>query len=300
MSQCKVKGGPRIEGVVASFEARSLPALKDGLLSMAASICESCSMSATPIILPATMNNDEVIDVDVSPVVEKNFDLLSVIAGVKPFAGLSDPILRSISETAVVRRYAAGQTVYATGQFDGGEIFIVAKGLMRVSVIDADTGSVVVDDLGPNSAFAIDLAFCDPESSVFSRLSITAGEDLTLVFVESEALRGLAGQRPSLMRNIAHFFAEDLGARRFNATAAQAAPQQRVYSQLIKYVERDEISGSWRVPQMPKHRELADLANVDENIAAAAVASLIQDGVAQRDYPGLVVNDMTRLHELAG
>ncbi len=267
---------------------------------MAVRICESCSMSATPIILPATIDNNEVIDVDVSPVVDKNFTMSSVIAAVKPFAGLSDAILSAVGETAVVRRYAAGQSVYAMGQFDGGEIFIVAKGLMRVSVIDAGTGSVVVDDLGPNSTFAIDLAFCDPESSVFSRLSITAEEDLKLVFIDSEALRGLAGQRPSLMRNIAHFFAEDLGARRFNATAAQAAPQQRVYSQLIKYVERDEITGCWRVPQMPKHRELADLANVDENVAAAAVATLIQEGIAQRDYPGLVVNDMTRLHELAG
>ncbi len=51
---------------------------------------------------------------------------------------------------------------------------------------------------------------------------------------------------------------------------------------------------------MPKHRELADEAGVEEALTAGAVASLIQQGVARRDYPGLVINDMARLNELAG
>jgi|GEM_PF-1316381 len=257
-------------------------------------------MSATPIILPATPGDDAIIDVDASPVVDTEIDCVSIIAGTKPFKGLADPILKAIAETAVVRKYSAGQTVFAMGQFDGADVFVVAEGLMRVSIVDAETGSIVVEDLGANAAFAIDLAFCGADNGVFSRLSITAEEKLTLVFIEAEALHALAGQRPSLMRNIATFFAEDLGARRFNATAAQAAPQQRVFSQLLTFVQRDEIAGVWRVPQMPKHRELADMADVEEAIAAGAVATLIQEGVAQRDYPGLIVNDMSRLNELAG
>ncbi len=267
-------------------------------------------MSATPIILPATTDEDDVIDVDASPVAEDvaadetvaedAVDTASAIAAAKPFAGLSDAIIEAVAESAVARRYAAGQTVFSMGQFDGAEIMVVAKGAMRVSVVDPETGSIVVDDLGPKSAFAIDLTFCGAENSVFSRLSVTAEEDLTLVFIEAEALRALAGQRPSLMRNIAHYFAEELGARRFNAMTAQAAPQQRVFAQLLQFIERDNVLGVWRVPQMPKHRELADLADVEESIAAGAVAALIQEGVAQRDYPGLVINDMTRLNELAG
>ncbi len=257
-------------------------------------------MSATPIILPATTDKDEAIDVDVSPVAADSTDIVSAIAAARPFSGLSDKIVDAVAQSAVARSYSAGQTVFSMGQYDGADAIVVARGVMRVSIIDAETGSVVVDDLGPNSAFAIDLTFCGAENSVFSRLSVTAEEELTLVFIEAEALRGLAGQRPSLMRNIARYFAEELGARRFNATTAQAAPQQRVFAQLLKFIERDNVQGLWRVPQMPKHRELADLADVEEGIAAGAVATLIQEGIAQRDYPGLIVNDMARLNELVG
>ncbi len=295
-----VKSADRIGTVRALIEARSLPALKGALLLTFDERRESRCMSATPIILPATTDKDEVIDVDASPVAEDNINVVSAIAAAKPFSGLSDAIVEAVAESAVARKYSAGQTVFSMGQFDGADIIVVARGQMRVSVIDAETGSIVVDDLAPKSAFAIDLTFCGAENSVFSRLAVTAEDDLSLVFVEAEALRALAGQRPSLMRNIAHYFAEELGARRFNATTAQAAPQQRVFAQLLKFIERDNVLGVWRVPQMPKHRELADLAGVEESIAAGAVATLIQEGVAQRDYPGLVVNDMSRLNELAG
>lgn len=257
-------------------------------------------MSATPIIVPMPTDTDDVIDVEASPVAHENFDHVAAIAATRPFLGLSDAIIDAVAENAVARHYSAGQTVFSLGQFDGAEFIIVASGQMRVSVINAETGSVMIDDLGAGSAFAIDLTFCGVEHSVFSRLSVTAENDLSLVFVEAEVLRTLAGQRPSLMRNIAHYFAEELGSLRFNATVAEAAPQQRVFTELLRFIERDNVLGVWRVPQMPKHRELADLADVDEGVAAGAVAMLIQEGVAQRDYPGLVVNDMARLNELAG
>jgi hypothetical protein len=50
---------------------------------------------------------------------------------------------------------------------------------------------------------------------------------------------------------------------------------------------------------MPKHRELAERAGADEAAAASAVAQLIQQGVARREYPGLVIADMAGLARLA-
>lgn len=257
-------------------------------------------MSATPIILPTVTDDNDVIDVEASSIIEENIDIAATIAATRPFSGLADAIIDAVSEAAIIRQYSAGQTVFSLGQFDGAEFMIVAEGEMRVSVIDAETGSVIVDDLGPETAFAIDLTFRNVQQDVFSRLSVTAETDLALVFIEAETMRMLAGQRPSLMRNIAHYFAEELGARRFNATTPKAAPQQRVFAELLRFVERDNVDGVWRVPQMPKHRELADLADVDEGAAAGAVAALIQEGVAQRDYPGLIINDMARLNDLSG
>ena len=257
-------------------------------------------MPAKPIILPATLSDDDVIDVEASPLAEGDIDIAGALTGAAPFAGLSDPVIAAIAENAIGRRYGAGQTVYSAGQYDGADAFVVAAGKMRVSVVDAGSGSVMVDDIEPGGCFAIDLTFIGNDNSVFSRLSVTAEEDLTVIMIDAEALRTLAGQRPSLMRNVANYFAGELSVRRFNADVAEVAPQQRVFAELLKYIERDDVSGIWRVPKMPKHRELAVLAGVEESVAAGAVAALIQEGVAQRDYPGLVVNDMARLNQLAG
>lgn len=257
-------------------------------------------MSATPIILPATPDDDDVIDVEASPLAQGDINVAGALAAAMPFSGLADAVIDAIAENAIGRRYGAGQSVYSVGQYDGGEVFVVAGGKMRVSVIDADSGSIMVDDIAAGGSFAIDLTFIGEDNSVFPRLSVTAEEDLTVVMIDAEALRTLAGQRPSLMRNLAQYFAAELCARRFNADAVQTAPQQRVFAELLKYIERDNVMGVWRVPKMPKHRELADLADVEESVAAGAVAALIQEGVAERDYPGLIVNDMTRLNQLAG
>ncbi len=257
-------------------------------------------MSATPIFMPATPDEDDVIDVEASPLVDDEIDIAGAIAAAAPFSGLSKAIIDAIVENSIARHYGAGQTVYSVGQYDGGDVFVVANGKMRVSVIDAESGSIMIDDFVAGGSFAVDLTFTGDENTVFQRLSVTAEKDLSLVMIDAEALRSLASQRPSLMRNLARSFATELSARRFNADAVQVAPQQRVITELLKFIERDEIAGVWRVPKMPKHRELADLADVEESVAAGAVAALIQEGVAQRDYPGLIVNDMTRLNQLAG
>lgn len=264
-------------------------------------------MSATPIIVPTDNAEKNQADDDrpdenpiIDAVVEPSVDISDVVSKTRPFKDLSAPIVEAIVEGAECREYAAEQTVFSMGQFDGADAFIVASGKMRVSVIDSETGAVIVDEIGKNAAFAVDLTFCGAENEVFSRLAVTAEENLVLISIDAENLRTLAGQRPSLMRNLATYFAEELGVRRFNALSAEAAPEQRVFTELLKFVERDGVSGLWRVPQMPKHRELADLAGVDEAVAANAVANLIQEGVARREYPGLVVLDMGRFNELAG
>ena len=59
------------------------------------------------------------------------------------------------------------------------------------------------------------------------------------------------------------------------------------------------MSGGFCIKRMPKHRELADEAGVEESFAANAVATLIQEGVARREYPGLLIDDMSRLNQLA-
>lgn len=240
-------------------------------------------MSATPVLDSAT----------------NNANFADALARLPLFQDLSDAIIKSISECGAERRYSAGQTVFSMGQFDGGEFFVIQTGRMRVTIVNAETGAMLIEEFGPNDVFALEFVLGESASETMQQLSATAEEDLTAIAIDAEAFRALAGQRPSLMRNIALYFAKALSAQRFKSMAFEAAPEQRVFAALLKFVERDGVTGEWRVPRMPKHRELADVAGVEESAAACAVATLIQEGAARRDYPGLIVTDLDRLTKLA-
>lgn len=239
-------------------------------------------MSATPVMLS-----------------EPQGDVESLLPNAPLFQDVAHAAVKAAAECSELRRYASGQTVYSMGQYDGSEFFVVLSGRMRVSLADIETGSMIIEEFSAGQVFALELVFGGVEQDIVQKISITAEDNLALAAIDIEVFKGIAASRPTLMRNIAAHLANDLAARRFKNTTLETAPEQRVFAALLKFVERDRESGEWRVPRMPKHRELADEAGVEEAVTASAVAMLIQEGVARRDYPGLLINDMGRLNQLA-
>ena len=230
---------------------------------------------------------------------EKRAELAGAFQDIAPFRGLPAAVHQALEEIASERRYAAGQTVIAAGQFDGDEFYAIVSGQLKVATMEDSSGAVVVEQFNPNQVFGLELAMNEQAGDGLERMALTAGSDLELVVFDAEAFRLLAAQRPSIMRNLAHYFASELASVRFQTVSAQASPERLVYEALIDYVERDAISGEWRIEVMPKHRELADKAGVEEANAANAVAALIQDEVAYRQYPGLIIRNMAKLNALA-
>ncbi len=226
-------------------------------------------------------------------------EFAEALSTMSPFQDLSPVVRESLYETSDKRQYSAGQTVYSLGQYDGGEFFIVMAGRLRVTLVDGDTGAMIIEEFGPKSIFGLEFALIEDGADLCQRLAVTAEEDVDIIAVDAAAFRLLANGRPSLMRNIAVYFANGLSALRFKAPAIDQPSEKQVYAALLEFIERDAVTGQWRIPKMPKHRELAQRAGVDESIAAAAVAELIQDEVALRDYPGLIVININELERLA-
>ena len=226
-------------------------------------------------------------------------DQSQALAHVAPFQELPPAVLSLLCKHSERRTYSAGETVFSLGQYDGGEFLVVLSGVLRVSVTDGETGAMLIEEIPEHGVFGLEIAVADPDPALFHQIAVTAEKDCDLIVIDAAEFKSLAAGRPSLMRNVAIFIAEQLIGQRFRAVGAQAAPEQRVYAVLLECIKRDAVSGAWRIEKMPKHRELADRAGVDETAAAGAVASLIQGGVAQRDYPGLIVKDMSRLNQLA-
>ncbi len=225
--------------------------------------------------------------------------LVDMLTKVAPFQDLPEAVLALLCEHSERRSYGAGQTVFSLGQYDGAEFLVVLSGALRVSVADGETGAMMIENVAQNEIFGLEIALAEPDPEVFQKIAVTAENDCDIVAIDAAEFKTLAGGRPSLMRNIAIYLSQTLASLRFSAVAQQAAPEQRIYAVLLECIARDPLSGLWRIEKMPKHRELADRAAADEAEAAAAVAALIQEGVAQRDYPGLIINDMARLNQLA-
>ncbi|MEZ5920984.1 MAG: cyclic nucleotide-binding domain-containing protein [Parvularculaceae bacterium] len=220
------------------------------------------------------------------------------ILGAAAFSGLPDGVIDAIAAHASLRVFAPGETILSIGQFDGSEFLVVQSGVLQVARSDQANGAVIIEKVVAGEAFAMALAVVGGDPANLASATVSAEEECIVAFVDAEAFRRLAKQKTTLTRRLVIYFASAL-AGQTRAGAAESSPEQRIYSALAKFVERDAVTSQWRIPRMPKHRELADRANVDEADAANAVAKLIQSGVARRDYPGLVVDDIGELNKLA-
>jgi len=222
----------------------------------------------------------------------------ATIAAAAPFADLPEQVISALCGAASLRAYAAGETVLAMGQFDGSEFMIVRSGKIKVSHADARSGAMLFEEIGAGEIYGLAFATIGADAAQLAGISLAAERDSVVVAVDAEALRELARERPSLTRNLMLYFARRLSGDRRSAPE-ESSPERRVYAALASYIERDAVSAEWRIARMPKHRELADRADVDEAEAASAVAKLIQTGVARRNYPGLIIDDIAQLNRLA-
>ncbi|MBB5517977.1 Crp/Fnr family transcriptional regulator [Amphiplicatus metriothermophilus] len=227
-------------------------------------------------------------------------DLAAALAAASPFADLPPAVVKAVAEISQARFYNAGEAVFSLGQYDGDEFFLVKSGRLKAASADPESGALLIDELPAGEFFGLAEAVVGEETAAGGRhLTLTAEIDSTVVAIDAAGFRAVVAQRPSLTRNLMLYFARALAATAQAGPVQDSAPERRVFAALLEYVERDAVSGLWRIPRMPRHRELAEKAGADEAATAGAIALLIQEGVARRDYPGLIIDDIAELNRLA-
>lgn len=77
--------------------------------------------------------------------------------------------------------------------------------------------------------------------------------------------------------------------------SAEGTSAQRLFSELLALAEPDESGEALRIARLPRHRELAARIDTTEEAVARAIAEIVREGIAIRDYPGLVIRDEARL-----
>jgi CRP-like cAMP-binding protein len=222
---------------------------------------------------------------------------LAALASARLFADLPEPVLKAIATATVERRLRAGETLFTLGQYDGQEFYYVVSGRLKVARASSK-GAMLIERAGKGEFFGLAAAVAGAVEDTAASATMTADEDSFVLCVESAPFRAVVAQRPSLAKSLMQHFAAALVAAP-NWREEDAAPERRIFAALMEHVERDAVSGEWRIARMPKHKELAEKAGTEEADVAAAVARLIQNGAARRDYPGLVIVDMQSLTRLA-
>ena len=216
------------------------------------------------------------------------------------FCDLPEKVLLEFAEEAEERQFSAGETVFTMTQYDGSELYCVVSGTAKLTTMAVEADALSVDDLVPGDVFGLEYVLGEFDEHA-CQAGLCADTDLTLIIIDSDRLRELVKRKPVVARAFLASFARQLVAARTVQGGEDSDPHKRICRSLFDLLERDETHtpSQWRVPVMPKHRELGEIAGASEIDAAEAVARLISDGVAKRDYPGLVITDYASFHSMA-
>ncbi|MCH7541145.1 MAG: Crp/Fnr family transcriptional regulator [Proteobacteria bacterium] len=77
-------------------------------------------------------------------------------------------------------------------------------------------------------------------------------------------------------------------------------PSQRVYMELLRLAGPEvKPDGTWGIRNMPNHKEIAAWAGTTPVTVARSIGRLARNGVVERHYKTLYINDYFRLRQLA-
>ncbi len=227
-------------------------------------------------------------------------EIRDALAKISYFEDLPDSVLQDLADASDERCFGAGETVFTMNQYDGDELFCIISGKAKLTTVSVETDALSVEELSEGSIFGLEYVLGDFQENIL-QAGLTASTALVIITIDSHHLQEIVKRKPVVARAFLAGFARQLLKFKAGQSAPQADPHKRIFQSLFDLIERDdnEVPAQWRVAQMPKHRELGEIAGTTEIEAAEAVARLISEGIAKRDYPGLIIADYTAFHSLA-
>ncbi|MEO1310619.1 MAG: cyclic nucleotide-binding domain-containing protein [Pseudomonadota bacterium] len=228
---------------------------------------------------------------------KRSADDVCFLRGVAVFGALVASKRKDIAEAFERRRYIAGETIYTAGDYDGREAVVVISGGVQVHAYDEGLGEMATHVMSAGDVFGLEHCFANT-TALAERTCLVAQENAEIAVIGGEKLDEFIEQSKDLVRALLTFFADRLVS---GESTLAVGPEARIVGELMTYAEPDpEIRGRWRIPKTPKHRAVAEAAGVDDAAVAGVIARLIQDGVAERDYPGLVIMNYDEMRTRAG
>lgn len=222
---------------------------------------------------------------------------------IRIFADLAPKELALLASECCWRKFSRGDIVLSPGQGAPGEVMFVARGSVRLARPTGPNGRIAYADVEAGGQFG--------EMSLFgvddADMTAMAREDCVLALMPEPVFVELLGREESVSRALLCQYAGLLRVREATAgMASESAPgatgTQRIYGELLALGEPRAANGELKaglfIARLPRHRELADRLSTTEEVVAGAIAELVRLGIAEREYPGLLVGDEAALRSL--
>lgn len=224
------------------------------------------------------------------------------LAGIAILSGLTPRELALLAAECDWRSVARGEILLNPdqGAEPGGITFVVA-GCVRLARGAGAAGRIFYTDVNAGGQFGEMAVFGVAEDG----LSAIAREDGLVATLSAGRFVELLSREESVSRALLCQYARLLRAREASSVAESGTSEgtgtQRVFGELLALAEPyrdDEGQDCLRIARLPRHRALAARVDTTEEVVARAIAELVREGIALRDYPGLIVADEARLRAL--
>ncbi|MBA4208499.1 MAG: hypothetical protein C0454_03130 [Parvibaculum sp.] len=224
------------------------------------------------------------------------------LAGIAILSALAPRELALLAAECEWRPFARGDILL---NLDRGDrltgVTFVAAGCLRLARSMGAAGRIFYTDVNEGGQFGEMAVFGVEEDG----LSVVAREDGLAATLSGGRFMELLSREESVSRALLCQYARLLRAKEISSPAeggiAEGTGAQRVYGELLALAEPwrdDEGRECLRVARLPRHRELAARVDTTEEVVARAIAELVRDGIALRDYPGLILADEAKLRDL--
>lgn len=218
------------------------------------------------------------------------------LRNIKLFDQLEPEAIREIE--SLCRWYEYGPNDVVLEREDPSkDVFFIAHGTVRVMNYLGNEREVALADLHAGDHFGELSAVDSKERSA----RVVGSNECVIAALKREDFLAVLAKYPKAALRLLEYFAGIIRAMNARVSSLSTlSPRQRIYVELLRISEpHPQGDGSWIIPTVPAHKELAAWAGTDQGEVAGAIGALVREGIMERRNRSYLIKDQPRLRLLA-
>ncbi|HEU4852817.1 MAG TPA: Crp/Fnr family transcriptional regulator [Telluria sp.] len=235
----------------------------------------------------------EAVPAAVAPPAEKQ--MLQVhLRKIPLFAELSEEEMLRVKSELRIREYEKREIVLHKGGSGDGLLFLLS-GQLQVIDVTEDGRAIGLRMLAPGDFFG-EIALINNSTRSASVVAMTK---VLVAFLPAPTALHLFSHSPpvaaQMLRHLAQKIQRD---SEFRALLSINNTAKRIYTYLVLMQQKPTVEGTPAVVNLPTHQDIANMINTSRETVTRALASLVQQGVVQKDSHKLIIIKPDALQKL--